>query len=146
MMISIIDLFQKTRQLKVKTMEKSIRILHWAPRILCIAAILFVSLFALDAFEPGLPLGDQVKGFLIHMIPSFILLAILLLAWKWELTGGILFILIGLVTTPVIFSGNYRVNESIWLSVVIVLTITIPLLVVGILFVLSHHRKNALKS
>lgn len=127
-------------------MEKSIRILHWAPRILCIAAILFVSLFALDAFEPGLPLGDQIKGFLIHLIPSFVLLAILVLAWKWELAGGILFILIGLVMTPVIFTGNYRVNESIWLSLLIVLTITIPFLIVGILFVLSHHKKNALNT
>jgi hypothetical protein len=145
-MISIIDLFQKTRQFEVKTMEKSIRILHWAPRILCIAAILFVSLFALDAFEPGLPLGDQIKGFLIHMIPSFILLAVLLLAWKRELAGGILFILIGLVTTPVIFTFNYRNNESIWISLIIVLTITIPFLIVGILFVLSHHKKNALNT
>ena len=127
-------------------MEKSIRILHWAPRILCIAAILFVSLFALDAFEPGLPLGDQIKGFLIHLIPSFVLLVILLLAWKRELAGGILFILIGLVMTPVIFTGNYRVNESIWLSLLIVLTITIPFLVVGILFVLSHHKKNTLNT
>ena len=127
-------------------MEKSIRILHWAPRILCIAAILFVSLFALDAFEPGLPLGDQIKGFLIHMIPSFILLAILLLAWKWELAGGIFFILVSLVTTPVVFTFNYRNNESIWISLIIVLTITIPFLIVGILFVLSHHKKNALNT
>lgn len=127
-------------------MEKSIRILHWAPRILCIAAILFVSLFALDAFDPSLPLGDQIKGFLIHMIPSFILLAVLLLAWKRELAGGILFILIGLVTTPVIFTFNYRNNESIWISLIIVLTITIPFLIVGILFVLSHHKKNALNT
>ena len=26
---------------------------HWIPRVLCILAILFISMFALDAFAPG---------------------------------------------------------------------------------------------
>jgi hypothetical protein len=125
----------------LKSMEKSIRLYHWLPRVLCILAILFVSLFALDAFEPGVPIGDQLKGFLIHLIPTFILIVMLLLAWKWELTGGILFVLIGLIMSPVIFMGNYRVNGSIWMSLVIILTITIPFIAVGILFMVSHRKK-----
>ncbi len=125
-------------------MNRTIKILHWFPRILCIIAILFISLFALDAFEPGLTLGQQLLAFLMHLIPSFILLVILLVAWKWERIGGIIFILIGLVTSPMVFIHNYRMNESVWMSLGIIAMITLPFVLIGLLFVFSHlgKRKN----
>ena len=67
------------------------KILYWSPRILAILATLSISMFALDAFEPGLTLWQQLAAFFMHMIPSFVLLLILLLAWKREMLGGILF-------------------------------------------------------
>ena len=123
-------------------MKTSVRLFHWLPRILCILAILFISLFAADAFAPGLTIWQQLGAFLIHLIPSFILLAFLFIAWKWEFIGGIIFMVIGLAFTPVIFMFNYNRNHSIWLSLVIILTITIPFVVVGILFLISHRQKK----
>jgi hypothetical protein len=123
-------------------MKTSIRLFHWLPRILCILAILFISLFAVDAFAPGLTIWQQLGAFLIHLIPSFILLVFLFIAWKWELIGGIIFMVIGLAFSPVIFMLNYNRNDSIWLSLVIILTITIPFVVVGILFLVSHRQKK----
>ena len=125
-------------------MKTSINLFHWLPRILGILAILFISLFAADAFAPGLTIWQQLGAFLIHLIPSFILLAFLFIAWKWELIGGIIFMVIGLAFTPVIFILNYNRNNSIWLSLVIILTITIPFVVVGILFLVSHRQKKNL--
>ena len=119
-----------------------IRLFHWLPRILCILAILFISLFAADAFAPGLTIWQQLGAFFIHLIPSFILLAFLILAWKWELIGGIIFMVIGLAFSPFIFMLNYNRNHSIWLSLDIILTITIPFVVVGILFLISHRLKK----
>jgi len=123
-------------------MKTSVRLFHWLPRILCILAILFISLFAADAFAPGLTIWQQLGAFLIHLIPSFVLLAFLIVAWKWEFIGGIIFMVIGLAFSPVIFMLNYNRNDSIWLSLVIILTITIPFVVVGILFLVIHHLKK----
>ncbi|MEJ2112730.1 MAG: hypothetical protein P8X62_03155 [Flavobacteriaceae bacterium] len=123
-------------------MNNSIKIFHWLPRLLCILAILFVSMFALDAFSPELSLWQQIGAFLIHLIPSFILLALLILAWKRELIGGIIFILIGLGLSPIVFSHNYRMNHSVIMSLGIILTITIPFAIVGILFIISHFKKK----
>ena len=123
-------------------MNRTTKILHWFPRILCIIAILFISLFALDAFEPGLSLGQQLLAFLIHLIPSLILLAILLVAWKWEKIGGVIFIAIGLITSPLVFVHNYKMNESVWMSLGIIGLITLPFILVGILFILSYYHKN----
>ena len=117
------------------------KILFWLPRILCIIAILFISLFALDAFQPDLTIWQQLEAFLMHLIPSFILLILLLIAWKWEFIGGIIFTIIGLVFSPFIFKHNYDMNHSVWMSMGIIAMITLPFVIVGILFISHHFQK-----
>ena len=127
-------------------MNTSVKTWYWLPRILCMFAIAFVSLFALDAFSSELSFWQQIGAFLMHLIPSFILLALLILAWKKELIGGIIFMLIGLGLSPVVFSHNYRMNHSIFMSLGIILTITIPFAIVGLLFLISHFKRKKLKN
>ncbi|MBL7111108.1 MAG: hypothetical protein ISS19_04120 [Bacteroidales bacterium] len=119
-------------------MKTKIKIFYWIPRILCILAILFISLFALDAFEAGISFWKQILGFLIHLIPSFILTAILVVAWKWELVGGIIFTIIGVLFTPMIYIMNYQSNDSVSMSIGIGLAIPVPFILVGVLFIISH--------
>ena len=57
------------------------RFIFWLPRIICIIAILFISVFALDAFQPELTVWQQIQAFAMHLIPSFVLLLILIIAW-----------------------------------------------------------------
>ena len=123
-------------------MKKPLKVFHWLPRIICILAILFVSLFAADAFSPELTIWQQLGAFIMHLIPSFILIAFLIIAWKWEYIGGILFIIIGLGLSPFVFVHNYKMNDSIWISLGIILSITIPFVIVGILFMVSHFLKK----
>ena len=58
------------------------RWLFWTPRVLCIAFLLFLSLFALDVFDEG-------HGF--WRTPVFILAGALALAWRWEWIGTVIF-------------------------------------------------------
>lgn len=109
-----------------------------APRILGITAIAFISIFALDAFQPELTIWQQLGGFFMHLIPSFILLTIFLVAWKRELIGGIIFIALALIMSPVIYFHNYHMNGSVWMSLSIILLITFPFFLLGILFILDH--------
>ena len=123
-------------------MKTSLKVLHWIPRIICILAILFISLFASDAFAPGLTIWQQLGDFFLHLIPSFVLLGFLILAWKRELIGGIIFTVIGIVFSPFVFMLNYNRNHSLAISLGIILLITVPFIVVGILFIISHHLKK----
>ncbi len=127
-------------------MKSKILIIHWLPRILCIVAILFISMFALDSFEPGLSIWQQLAAFAIHLVPSFLLLTILLIAWKWEYIGGIVFLAIGLGFTPFIYSHNYAMNHSVWKSLLVILLITFPFMVTGALFILSNFLTKRLRS
>ena len=128
-------------------MKKLKQFLYWLPRILCILAILFISIFALDAFQPELTVWQQLQAFMMHLIPSFILLLFLVIAWKWELVGGIIFMLIGLVLSPFIYQHNYNMNGSVWMSIGIIAMITFPFILVGILFIVGHKiNKDQVKS
>ncbi|WP_449421298.1 DUF7670 domain-containing protein [Pelagihabitans pacificus] len=118
------------------------KIIHWLPRVICILAILFISMFALDAFNHEKTIWQQIGDFLMHLIPSFILIVFLIIAWKREFIGGVLFILIGLGFSPFIFLHNYNMNQSVWVSLMIVLIITVPFIIVGILFIVSHRMKK----
>ena len=120
-------------------MKTSTKVIHWLPRIICILAILFISLFAGDAFEHGDTLWQKLGAFLIHLIPSLILAIFLTIAWKWELIGGIIFMAIGLGFSPYIFLHNYDMNHSVGLSLAIVMAINMPFVLVGILFLISHN-------
>ncbi len=123
-------------------MKTSIKVFHWLPRIICIIAILFISMFAADAFGPEKTIWQQLGDFLMHLIPSFILIALLIVAWRWEYIGGIIFIVLALGLSPFVFMLNYSRNHSEGMSLWIILTITFPFVVVGILFIISHFMKK----
>lgn len=127
-------------------MTTSIKIMHWIPRIICILAILFVSMFALDSFDPKLTLWQQLQEFFIHLIPSYILILLLIVSWKWELIGGLLIMVLALGFAPSIYFHNYQMNHSVWISLSVILMINAPFIITGVLFILSHFlkKKNAL--
>ncbi len=73
------------------------RFLYWVPRILSIAFILFISIFALDVFSENLGFWQTVQALALHLIPSFVLLAALVLAWRWEWIGAMAFAAAGIL-------------------------------------------------
>ena len=102
------------------------KILFWTPRILAILAILFMMLFSMDCFGGNYTLREQLVCFFMHNIPAYILILALILAWKKEMAGGILFLLAALAGSIYFraFSGNPGV-----------LIILLPFVITGILFI-----------
>ena len=105
------------------------KMLFWIPRILAIVAILFMMMFSLDCFESGIT-REILLCFVMHNIPAFIIVAILVIAWKWELIGSILFVaafLAGCIFFKA-FTGN-------WGALIIML----PFLITGALFFVHYY-------
>lgn len=123
-------------------MKKSNGFIHWAPRILCIFMILFISMFALDAFAPNLTIWQQLGGFFLHLIPSYILIAALIFAWKREQAGGWIFIIFGIGFSIAVFLLNFNRNHfSAVQSLINTFIAAIPFIAVGILFIMSYRSK-----
>jgi hypothetical protein len=86
--------------------------------------MVWVSIFALDVFAEGHAFWRTILALFIHLIPTLIVLTILIIAWRWEAAGGVLFIALGvwyLTTWP-------RMHWSAYL------VISGPLFLVGSLF------------
>ena len=63
------------------------QVLFWAPRVLSIAFILFISMFALDVFDEAHGFWQTAAALCMHLLPSFALVIMLVIAWRWEWVG-----------------------------------------------------------
>ena len=73
------------------------KFIYWTPRILSILFIMFLAMFSFDVIEPGRSVGDIIIGLIMHNIPVFILIVLLVIAWKHEPVGVITFFSAGLL-------------------------------------------------
>ncbi len=73
-------------------------------RVFGLAAALFIGVFALDAFSDDASFWQNLVGFLIHLVPTYVLLGILAVSWRWPLAGGVIYLLIALA--PLLFLSN----------------------------------------
>jgi hypothetical protein len=106
---------------------RKLSVLIWSARILAILAIIFLLMFSLDAFSGSETFGRKLWGFIVHSIPALILLCALIVAWKYEIAGGAIFIIaaIGLG----IFWDSFKSNSG---SLILIA----PFFVTGLLFIL----------
>jgi hypothetical protein len=118
-------------------MSETMRLfLFWAPRSLAILFILFLGLFALDVFGEGLGLWGTLVALFMHLIPNFILLAVLILAWRWEWIGASLFAGLGLFYLVWAW-GRFHFSASIFISG--------PLFVMAVLFLLGWVLRSQIR-
>lgn len=71
--------------------------IYWTPRILSIIFVAFLALMSLDVFDMGLGFWQTPGALFMHSIPALILLIVIMISWKYEIVGGIVFILAGLL-------------------------------------------------
>lgn len=108
---------------------------YWAPRILSLAFVAFISTFSLDVFEGSFE-WMMIAGFLVHLLPSFALLALIIVAWRYPLIGVIAFI--GFAVAYVWLVGFDRPWS--WYA-----AISLSSCIVGLLYAADwRQRKNAL--
>lgn len=103
----------------------------WIPRILGIAFALFLMLFSFDVFENGVSM-EALGGFLVHSLPSFLLLIFIALSWKTPAATGVLFFLAALF-----FLAFFRTYDE-WTSFLI---ISVLPAVIGLLFFIAGALK-----
>jgi len=95
-------------------------------------------LFSFDSFEGDAAFGMKILAFLIHNIPVFVLIALLIVAWKREVIGG------GLLIAAFIAAGILFKSFSGNMASFIIIS---PILISGILFIFNgiQGKKNQRK-
>ena len=111
------------------------KILFWSPRILGILIAIFVSLFALDVFGEGYSTVETIVALVMHLIPTFVILIVLGIAWRWEWIGGFLFVALGVLYITLFWEPS---------NLPAYLVISGPLFLTGILFLLDGCFRSAI--
>lgn len=111
--------------------DRSRLLVVWAPRVAGLLASLFLATFALDAFSEKQSVLASIPGFLIHLLPAFMLGATVWLAWNRPLVGALVFLTLAAVY---ILSTLRRID---W-----ILAIAGPLTLVGALYLLSWRTSS----
>jgi hypothetical protein len=125
----------------MKKAAKVSKFIFWTPRILSILFICFLAMFSLDVFSPGLSFWEIVLGLFMHNIPIFLLIAVLVISWKHEVVGGIVFILAGLAYIALMVR-NALMNPFEWYMVSYNFIIAGPAFFIGALFLIGWLKKK----
>jgi hypothetical protein len=116
------------------------KIIYWMPRVLSILFILFLTMFSLDVFDGDYGFFGTILGLLIHNIPSFVLLGILIISWKYEIVGGVAYILAGMAFIVLRLAPE---NADPWYMILLTsLIISGPAILIGILFLIGWFGKK----
>lgn len=113
------------------------RILLWAPRILGLLFALFISIFALDTLGAGYSFGETILALLIHLVPVFVLLLGLVIAWRWAWVGAVVFLGFS-VWYVVLFWGQF-----LWSVYALMVG---PPLLAGVLFLIDWVYRSQLRT
>lgn len=110
-------------------LQKTIK---WLPRVMSIAFVLFMSIFALDVFDQASG-WSVVLALFMHLLPSLVLFVCIGFAWRYELVGAVSFF---------VFAAGYIGIVGFdrpwgWYA-----TIAGPATIVGVLFFISWTQKK----
>lgn len=123
-------------------MKKKIsKFIYWTPRILSIIFIFFLALMSLDVFDMKLGFWGTVVGLLMHNIPVFILTAILIISWKYEIAGGIGFILGGILYITQLLITAVKSGFE-WYYISWAVQISGIAFFIGIMFLIGWRKKK----
>ncbi|HUO13485.1 MAG TPA: hypothetical protein VMX38_00750 [Verrucomicrobiae bacterium] len=116
------------------------RLLLWAPRLLSIAYILFISLFALDVFQEEHGFWKISAALLVHLIPSAVLIVALVLAWRWEWVGAAVYGLAAVMYVAMVL----RLRIAAGMKLTWILGIALPAFCVAALFLVDWIKRGEL--
>lgn len=107
--------------------------LWWIPRIFGIIFALFMMVFSFDVFGQGEPVWRTALSFIIHNIPTIVLLVVMIFSWKRSWLGAIFFFVIGIV----FFILMPNKAKSLF--------IVLPLIITAVLFFLNWIFRGGIR-
>ncbi len=118
------------------TSDNSVSMLGWIARIGGILFALFISIFALDVFSEHLSFWKTLPALFIHLIPSFFVLSVIMIAWRKPLVGAIIFMLLAIAY---LFFAQGRFHWSVYAI------ISGPLAIISVFFGCDWWKARSIK-
>jgi len=118
------------------------RTLFWAPRALSILFIAFLSMFALDVFDENLGFWKTLVALAIHLVPSLVLIGALVVAWRWEWIGALVYLAAGALYVVTLLPHPL---PPLTIKLQRIAAIALPAIVIGTLFLANWLKHDQLR-
>lgn len=116
--------------------EKNLKYYYWIPRFTGLVFVLFLSSLAFDSITGYKSFYLMINSALAKLVPSLVLAIMLIIAWKEELLGGILFMLLFLVLFALIVSESPLLSDLIFYG---------PIFIIGLFFLIDYYLRQIYK-
>jgi len=103
----------------------------------------FLSLFALDVFGQGIGFWKTLLALVMHLMPVFVLIAALVLAWRWEWIGAALYAAAGMLYVGWMLTTSRPFTSTARL--VSIITLAGPAFVIAVLFLVNWMKHDELR-
>ncbi|MBW2963978.1 hypothetical protein KY363_00825 [Candidatus Woesearchaeota archaeon] len=124
-------------------MKKKVnKFVYWSPRVLSIIFIIFLALMSLDIFEGHYGFWGTILGLFMHNIPTFILIAVLIVSWKREIVGAIGYAFAGLLYAVLVLTTVIKDGFE-WYYLAWIVQISGIAFFIAIMFYLCWRKKRA---
>jgi hypothetical protein len=120
------------------------RALFWAPRVLSIVFVAFLSLFATDVFDAHRGFWPTLQALGIHLIPTLVLIVALILAWRREWIGAVVYAVMAVLYILWVTTMRRPVPAATRLSWAIM--IAGPALLIAGLFLANWRKHDELRT
>lgn len=94
--------------------ESAKTFVYWMPRALSLLFVIFLALTSLDVFESVTGFWQTALALFMHNIPALILLAIVAVAWRYEIVGAVGFIIGGIVYIVLVLQNPFEWYYLAW--------------------------------
>ena len=112
---------------------KKNEIILWTARTLSIVFACFISIFALDVFDEENEFWNTIPALMLHLIPTFIIILIIIFSWNRPLIGGLFYTFLGIAYIV------YSWGKFDW---TVYFIIAGPLFFLGILYFIFWYQKK----
>lgn len=111
------------------------KILNKICQYLIYALGLFFIIMAFDMFDPQYTWWEKIFGFLVSILPGVVIILLNYLLRKKQLILGVI-----LLAAGIFFFFFFRFHQDFGEKIITVLTVELPIIFSGIIFILSRNR------
>lgn len=108
-------------------------IILWIARIISIGFALFISIFAMDVFSENIGFWKTGVALLIHLIPTFVIVLIVIISWHKAWIAGFAFMLLGILHVIVQWGKLHWSGYAV---------ISAPIFILSVLFFIGWYQQE----
>lgn len=138
--------------------SKKAELLLWSPRILALIFAMVLLYFSRNDIVPGtnfktfmvdlfgrnlsnIPYKEIATNFFMRNIPALIIIAIIVVSWTYEITGGLAFVLVGFSHMIKSVIDASRLGLKWYIALAWSLLIAVPAIVIGVLYLVNWLKR-----